>query len=146
MLVRPEWHAFTPPMECRPVQRLPDGPERVYELNSTAKVLRRSANLRVSVCCRDNGKDFAKRFPRVAAPLSDAIDPGTVDRYAGCLLTLEERNLFSERDVGHIFWYLFHLASFQLSAGSDLLGNALEVVRCESFGTQDTSSGLPRSS
>jgi DNA ligase D-like protein (predicted ligase) len=70
--------AFTPPMECRLVKQLPEGPEWVYELKLDgyrAQAIHDVGGVRL---LSRNGKDFSKRFPRVVASLVQAIAPGTV--------------------------------------------------------------------
>lgn len=64
-------------MECLPVNRLPDGPEWVYELKLDG--YRGQAihdNHGVHLLSR-NGKDFSKKFPAVFAALKHALPVGT---------------------------------------------------------------------
>jgi ATP-dependent DNA ligase len=69
---------FTPPMECLPVKRLPEGPEWAYELKLDgfrAQAIRDSKGVRL---LSRNGKDFSKKHPGVFAALKDAIPEQTV--------------------------------------------------------------------
>jgi len=59
--------AFTPPMECLPVTRLPEGTDRVYELKLDGYRAQ-------AICEKDgvrllsrNGKDLSKKYPGVVA-------------------------------------------------------------------------------
>src|ERR1700757_2213871 len=68
---------FTPPMECLPVARMPEGDAWVYELKLDgyrAQAIRDSAGVRL---LSKNGKDFTKKYPLVKRDLFDAIDVGT---------------------------------------------------------------------
>jgi ATP-dependent DNA ligase len=69
---------FTPPMECLPVKKLPDGPEWVYELKLDgyrAQAIREASGVRL---LSRNGKDLGKRFPGVISALTHALMPDTV--------------------------------------------------------------------
>ncbi len=69
---------FTPPMECLPVDHLPDGPRRwVYELKVDGyrgQAIRDGRGLRL---LSRNGKDFSKKFPAVFAAVHEALPAGT---------------------------------------------------------------------
>lgn len=65
--------AFTPPMECLPVERLPEGDDWIYELKLDgyrAQGVKGSQGARV---LSKNGKDLSKKFPAVTAALDDAL-------------------------------------------------------------------------
>jgi len=69
--------AFTPPMECLPVSRLPDGPNWVYELKLDGfrgQAIRDKNGMHL---LSRNGKDFSKKFPHVFAALAEALPMGT---------------------------------------------------------------------
>lgn len=79
---------FTSPMECLPVNELPESPDWVYELKLDGF---RGQGIRdkkgVHLLSR-NGKDFSKKFPQVFAALAEALPMGTaVD---GELVALDE--------------------------------------------------------
>ncbi|UWZ85163.1 non-homologous end-joining DNA ligase [Occallatibacter riparius] len=64
---------FTSPMECRQVNRLPDGPDWVYELKLDgyrAQAIRDDARVRL---LSRNGNDFSRKFPQVFAALKEAL-------------------------------------------------------------------------
>ncbi len=68
---------FTSPMECLPVNDLPDGPGWVYELKLDgyrAKAIRDERGVHL---LSRNGKDFSRRFQGVFAALKDALPLGT---------------------------------------------------------------------
>ena len=68
---------FTPPMECLSVNRLPEGPDWVYELKLDgyrAQVIRDKNGVHLY---SRNGKDFSRKFPLVFAVLKDALPIGT---------------------------------------------------------------------
>jgi bifunctional non-homologous end joining protein LigD len=65
-------------MECLAVKRLSDGPEWVYQLKLDgyrAQAVCQAEGVRL---LSRNGKDLTKRFQKVAAALTDALQPGTV--------------------------------------------------------------------
>ena len=68
---------FTPPMECLPVNELPENPDWVYELKLDGF---RGQGIRdksgVHLLSR-NGRDFSKKFPKVCAALAEALPMGT---------------------------------------------------------------------
>jgi DNA ligase D-like protein (predicted ligase) len=70
--------AFTPPMECLPVERLPEGDEWALELKLDGYRAQgiRDAN-RVRLLSR-NGKDLSKKYPHVVAALEKALMTDTV--------------------------------------------------------------------
>jgi DNA ligase D-like protein (predicted ligase) len=68
---------FTPPMECLPVNELPDNPDWVYELKLDGfrgQAIHDRKGVRL---LSKNGKDFSKKFPQVFAALADAFPMGT---------------------------------------------------------------------
>jgi len=80
---------FTPPMECLPVNELPDNPDWVYELKLDGFRGQGIRDKRGVHLLSRNGKDFAKKFPQVGAALKDALSLGTaVD---GELVAFDER-------------------------------------------------------
>lgn len=70
--------AFTEPMDCLAVTRLPDSPDWVYELKLDGYRAQASRTSRGVRLLSKNGKDLTKRFPVVVNALQDAIDEGTV--------------------------------------------------------------------
>jgi bifunctional non-homologous end joining protein LigD len=69
---------FTPPMECLPVGKIPEGEAWVYELKLDgyrAQAIRDGAAVRV---LSRRGKDLTKKYPLVSRDLMDAIKVGTV--------------------------------------------------------------------
>jgi hypothetical protein len=68
---------FTAPMECLPVNELPDNADRVYELKLDGfrgQAIRDNRGVRL---LSKNGKDFSKKFPQVFAALPEALPIGT---------------------------------------------------------------------
>lgn len=68
--------AFTPPMESRPVTRLPEGPDWVYELKLDgyrAQAIREKDRVRL---LSRTGRDLGKKYPAVVASLSETLHPG----------------------------------------------------------------------
>ncbi len=68
---------FTPPMECLPVGRIPEGDAWVYELKLDgyrAQAIRDGAGVRL---LSRRGKDLTKKYPFVSRDLLDAIKVGT---------------------------------------------------------------------
>ena len=68
---------FTLPMECVPVDRLPEGEEWVYELKLDgyrAQAIRGKNGVHLY---SKNGKDFSRKFPLVFAALKEALPIGT---------------------------------------------------------------------
>jgi DNA ligase D-like protein (predicted ligase) len=68
---------FTRPMECLPVNRLPEGSEWVYELKLDgyrAQAIRDKNGVHL---LSRNGKSFSRKFPLVFAALEDALPIGT---------------------------------------------------------------------
>ena len=68
---------FTAPMECLPVDTLPDGPGWVYELKLDgfrAQAIRDQGGVRL---LSRNGKNFSRKFPQAFAAIKDALPPGT---------------------------------------------------------------------
>jgi len=80
---------FIPPMECLPVNELPESPDWVYELKLDGfrgQAIRDNRGVRL---LSKNGKDFSNRFPQVCAALKEALPLGTaVD---GELVAFDER-------------------------------------------------------
>src|SRR5215469_290549 len=74
---RPDRIPFTPPMECLPTSRLPDGAGWVYELKLDGFRAQAIRDKRGVHLLSRNGKDFSCKFPRVFAALSDALPLGT---------------------------------------------------------------------
>src|SRR4051812_33337692 len=69
---------FIPPMECLPVENLPEGPQWVYELKLDgyrAQAIHDDGGVRL---LSRNGKDLTERYPGVVESLRDSIRPGTV--------------------------------------------------------------------
>jgi bifunctional non-homologous end joining protein LigD len=69
--------SFTPPMECLSTQRLPEGPNWVYELkldDFRAQAIRDSSGIELY---SKNGKDFTGKFPQVVAALKEALPAAT---------------------------------------------------------------------
>jgi DNA ligase D-like protein (predicted ligase) len=69
--------SFTPPMECLPVNELPDNLDWVYELKLDGFRAQGSRDTRDVHLFSKNGKDFSKKFPQVFAALADALPMGT---------------------------------------------------------------------
>lgn len=68
---------FTPPMECLPVGRIPEGVAWVYELKLDgyrAQAIRDDAGIRL---LSRRGKDLTKKYPLVSRGLLDTIEVGT---------------------------------------------------------------------
>src|SRR5579872_7007175 len=68
---------FTPPMECLPVERIPEGDVWVYELKLDgyrAQAIRDRAGVRL---LSRRGKDLTRKYPLVSRELQDAITVGT---------------------------------------------------------------------
>jgi bifunctional non-homologous end joining protein LigD len=68
---------FTPPMECLPVNVLPDSLDWMYELKLDGfrgQGIRDKRGVRL---LSKNGKDFSKKFPQVFAALAGALPMGT---------------------------------------------------------------------
>ncbi len=70
--------AFTEPMECLAVARLPEGPEWVYELKLDGYRAQAIRDVRGVRLLSRNGKDLTKRFPLVVDAIMHAIDVDTV--------------------------------------------------------------------
>ena len=69
--------SFTPPMECCAVNRLPDGPEWIYELKLDgyrAQAIRDKSGVHLY---SRNGKDFSRKFLQVFTALAEALPMGT---------------------------------------------------------------------
>ncbi len=69
--------SFTPPMECLPVKRIPEGSGWVYELKLDGfrgQAIRDDLGTHLF---SKNGKDFTRRFPLLAAALANALPPNT---------------------------------------------------------------------
>ena len=68
---------FTPPMECLPVDELPDNSDWVYELKLDGyrgQAIHDTSGVHL---LSRNGKDFSKKFPRILAALKEALPLGT---------------------------------------------------------------------
>ena len=68
---------FTPPMECLPVARIPEGEDWIYELKLDgyrAQAIRDSKGVRV---LSRNGKDLTKRYPQLVTGLNDTVAADT---------------------------------------------------------------------
>ncbi|HVW79035.1 MAG TPA: RNA ligase family protein [Alloacidobacterium sp.] len=68
---------FTPPMECLPVARIPEGDAWVYELKLDgyrAQAIRDGAGVRL---LSRRGKDLTKKYPLVLRDLLDTMNVGT---------------------------------------------------------------------
>lgn len=68
---------FTPPMECLPVARIPEGEDWIYELKLDgyrAQAIRDSKGVRV---LSRNGKDLTKKYPQLVKGLNDTIAADT---------------------------------------------------------------------
>ena len=79
---------FTPPMECLPVNSLPDGPEWVHELKLDGfrgQAIHDESGVHLY---SRNGKDFARKFPLVLAALKNALPLGTA--FDGELVAFDE--------------------------------------------------------
>lgn len=69
--------AFAPPMECLPVNELPESHDWVYELKLDGfrgQAIRDKNGVHL---LSRNGKDFSKKFPQVFAALAEALPLGT---------------------------------------------------------------------
>jgi ATP-dependent DNA ligase len=65
--------AFTPPMECLAVERLPEGDEWVFELKLDGyrtQAIRDGRGVRL---LSKNGKDLSKKYPHVVRALGGAL-------------------------------------------------------------------------
>ena len=68
---------FTPPMECLPVARIPEGDSWGYELKLDgyrAQAIRDRDGVRL---LSRNGKDLTRKYPLVSRDLLEAIEPNT---------------------------------------------------------------------
>lgn len=68
---------FTPPMECLPVAKIPEGRSWVYELKLDgyrAQAIRDRDGVRL---LSRNGKDLTRKYPLVRRELLEAIEPDT---------------------------------------------------------------------
>src|SRR3954451_18196291 len=68
---------FTPPMECLPVAKIPEGDAWTYELKLDgyrAQAIRDSKGVRV---LSRNGKDLTKKYPLLVRDLNNAIAADT---------------------------------------------------------------------
>jgi len=87
---------FTPPMECLPVRKLPDGLEWVYELKLDgyrAQAIREPNGARL---LSRNGKDLTKRFPPVVEALDHAMRPNTVTNGELVAMDADGRSSFQD--------------------------------------------------
>lgn len=69
--------AFTPPMECLPVERLPEGEDWIYELKLDgyrAQAIRDAKGIHLF---SKNGNNLSKKFPAVTAALGTALEEQT---------------------------------------------------------------------
>lgn len=69
--------SFTPPMECLPVGRIPEGDAWVYELKLDgyrAQPIRDGTGVQL---LSRRGKDLIKKYPLVSRDLMDAVEVGT---------------------------------------------------------------------
>lgn len=64
---------FTPPMECLPVERLPEGDDWTYELKLDGYRAQGIRDARGARILSKNGKDLSKKFPAVMAAINDAL-------------------------------------------------------------------------
>jgi DNA ligase D-like protein (predicted ligase) len=80
--------SFTPPMECLPVNNLPEGHGWVYELKLDGYRGQAFRDERGVHLLSRRGKDFSRKFPRVLKALSGSIPPGTA--IDGELVALDE--------------------------------------------------------
>jgi DNA ligase D-like protein (predicted ligase) len=69
--------SFTSPMECLPVNDLPDGPGWIYELKLDGYRGQAIRDKRGVHLYSRNGKDFSLKYPRVFAALKAALPLGT---------------------------------------------------------------------
>jgi ATP-dependent DNA ligase len=121
---------FVEPMQCRPVERLPEGAAPEYELKFDGyRALAIKSAGRVMLMSR-NAKDFAGRFPRIAQAFEKLPDETIID---GEIVALDEggRPSFNAlQNYNHagstLKFYAFDL--FHLS-GSSLLGRPLNKRR-----------------
>lgn len=68
---------FTPVMECLPVDRLPSGPDWVYELKLDGYRAQAIHDGRGVHLFSRNGGDFSQRFSSILTALKKALPPGT---------------------------------------------------------------------
>src|SRR5580700_11100084 len=113
---------FIEPMQCRPVDRLPDGKEWEYEVKLDGyRALGIKSGGRVRLMSR-NGNDLGKRFPKLVAGLDNLPDETIVD---GEIVALDKTgrpsfNLLQNfRNAGTVIeYYAFDLVRV---AGASLL-------------------------
>ena len=125
---------FTPPMECLPVAKVPEGDSWVYELKLDgyrAQVIRDLNGVRL---LSRNAKDLTRKYPLVSRDLFDAIGPDTaVD---GELVAFDDEGKLSFNALQnavsgtHVVFFAFDIL---VSAGKDVkpcpLGDRKALLR-----------------
>src|ERR1039457_2969063 len=109
--------SFTSPMECLPVNELPDGPGWVYELKLDGYRGQAIRDKRGVHLYSRNGKDFSRKYPRVFAALNEALPLGTaVD---GELVAFDEsghlsfNSLQNADSVTNIVFFVFDVLMYR---------------------------------
>ena len=118
--------AFTPPMECLPVAKIPEGEAWVYELKLDgyrAQAIRERAGVRL---LSRRGKDLTRKYPIVTRDLVDAIAVDTV--LDGELVAFDDEGKLSFNALQnaasgtHVVFFAFDIL---LSEGKDVKQLAL---------------------
>jgi bifunctional non-homologous end joining protein LigD len=121
---------FIEPMQCRPVDKLPEGGEWLYEIKLDGyRCLAVKSDKKASLYSR-NGKSFDKAFPHIARALAP-LESETVLDGEGVALDAEGRpsfNVLQNRRpaAAKIFFYVFDVPIYR---GRSLLGVPLEKRR-----------------
>ena len=131
---------FTPPMECLPVARIPEGDSWVYELKLDgyrAQAIRDQAGVRL---LSRRGKDLSRKYPLVTRDLVDAIEVDTA--LDGELVAFDGQgrlsfNALHNAELGtHVVYFAFDILVSEgqdvkrlpLRDRKDLLRSALSVI------------------
>ena len=113
--------AFTPPMECLPVDRLPESDEWIFELKLDgyrAQGIRDAKGVRL---LSKNGKDFSKKYPHVVRGLEKALVMDTV--VDGELVAFDgdgQQNFAVLQDAGPDTLVAFFVFDLLMDRGRDL--------------------------
>jgi len=125
---------FTSPMECLPVDELPDGPDWLYELKLDGFRGQAIRDQRGIHLLSRNGKDFSRKFQGVFAALKEALPPGSaVD---GELVAFDETGQLSFNALQNagretsIVYFVFDLLWYRWKDTRSLpLGERLSLLR-----------------
>ena len=118
---------FVEPMQCRPADHLPEGPEWEYELKLNGyRALGRKSEGRARLYSR-NGNDFSQRFPQVTRALDTLPDETLID---GEVVAVDESGRPSFSSLQNFdrapMFYAFDLP---MLAGEDLKQRPLDERR-----------------